>query len=233
MFENQLLLDESAKISSVPFNQANKTTPLSREEAMEAKRLMQEATFSFDGYQVVRREFISHRFDPAMTIKGSSIIFNNSCISKLESATYIQFLINPSEQKLVIRPCSDGARDAVRWCNIKDDKRKSRQITCKDFAEKLYNLMGWNMMYRYRIQGMKIHYKGEALYLFDLSSTECFIPQVKDENGKRKASKPITPQEWNNTFGMSVDEHKASTHVDFLESYITEDPKQEANNEFT
>ena len=43
--------------------------PLSREERQEAKRLSEEASFSFSGYQVVRREFISHRYDPAMTIR--------------------------------------------------------------------------------------------------------------------------------------------------------------------
>ena len=32
---------------------------LSREERLEAKRLAEEANFSFEGYQVVRREFIS------------------------------------------------------------------------------------------------------------------------------------------------------------------------------
>ena len=61
---------------------------LTREERQEAQRLAEEANFSFVGYQVVRREFISHRFDPAMTIRGNSITFNNSCISKLEDATY-------------------------------------------------------------------------------------------------------------------------------------------------
>ena len=101
---------------------------LSREEQLEAKRLAEEANFSFEGYQVVRREFISHRFDPAMTIRGNSITFNNSCISKLENASYIQFLINPTEQKMIIRPCDEGARDAIRWCILKADKRKSRQI---------------------------------------------------------------------------------------------------------
>ena len=43
---------------------------LTREERLEAKRLSEEASFSFAGYQVVRREFISHRFDPAMTVRG-------------------------------------------------------------------------------------------------------------------------------------------------------------------
>ena len=143
---------------------------LTREERQEAKRLAEEANFSFVGYQVVRREFISHRFDPAMTIRGNSITFNNSCISRLEDATYIQFLINPTERKLAIRPCDEGARDAVRWCVMKGDKRKSREITCRPFTTKLYELMGWEAIYRYKLQGMRINYQGESLYLFDLSS---------------------------------------------------------------
>ena len=95
---------------------------LSREEKLEAKRLALQASFSFEGYQVVRREFISHQFDPAMTVRWTGITFNNACISKLEDATYIHFLINPTEMKLLIRSVSEGARDAVRWCIVKGEK---------------------------------------------------------------------------------------------------------------
>ena len=60
--------------------------------------------FSFEGYQVVRKEFFSHKFDPQLTIKDNSITFNNACILKLEKVVYIQFLINPETKQLVIRP---------------------------------------------------------------------------------------------------------------------------------
>lgn len=197
---------------------------LSREERQEAKRLAEEASFSFTGYQVVRREFISHRFDPAMTIRGNSITFNNSCISKLEDATYIQFLINPEEHKLAIRPCDEGARDAVRWCVVRGDKRKSREITCRPFTTKLYELMGWETIYRYKLQGMRITYQGESLYLFDLSAKEAFLPQTRDpETGKIKRPKPILPREWMETFGMTVDEHTASTQIDLSEGFVASD----------
>ena len=43
--------------------------------------------------------FSSHRFDPTLTIKGNSIIFNNSCISKLEQVVYVQILVNPDHGK--------------------------------------------------------------------------------------------------------------------------------------
>ncbi len=213
-----------------PPPQTTQPTRLSREEQMEAKRLAEQAKFSFDGYQVVRREFISHNFDPAMTIRGNSITFNNACISKLEDATYVQFLINPTEQRLLIRPCDEGARDAVRWCIVREDKRKSRQITCAIFIEKLREMMGWDDLYRYRLQGMRITYEGEPLYLFDLSSNECFLPQSRDpETGKLRRPKAILPSEWAETFGMEVKEHTASTQVDLSKGYVTADvnPQEE------
>lgn len=195
---------------------------LSREERQEAKRLAEEANFSFNGYQVVRREFMAHMFDPAMTIRGNSITFNNACISKLEDATYVHVLINPTTNKLVIRPCEEGARDAIRWCVVKGDKRKSREISCRDFTEKLYSLMGWEEIYRYKLQGMRITYQGETLYLFDLSSKETYLPQKKDpETGKIRRAKPIYEKEWDGKFGMSVEEHRASTQIDLAEGFVS------------
>ena len=197
---------------------------LTREERLEAKRLSEETNFTYTGYQVVRREFISHRFDPAMTIRQNSITFNNSCITKLEDATYIQFLINPTEHKLAIRPCDEGARDAVRWCVVKGEKRKSREISCREFTDKLYELMGWEKIYRYKLQGMRINYQGESLYLFDLRAKEAFLPQTRDpETGKRRVAKAILPEEWLHSFGLSVEDHAASTQIDLSEGFVSSD----------
>ena len=196
--------------------------PLSKEEREEAARIAEEAGFSFEGYQVVRREFFSHKFDPTLTIKGNSIIFNNACISKLESVVYVQVLINPTTEKLVIRPCEEGARDAIRWCIAKEDKRKSRQITCGLFTAKLYEMMGWEALYRYKLQGTRITYRGEQLYVFDLTSTEIFLPAVKDpDNPKARAkrSAAIYPANWRDSFGIPVQEHTASMQVDLMEGF--------------
>ena len=196
--------------------------PMTREERNEAKRIFEEKNFDPTKYQVVRREFTVHRFDPAMTVKGNSITFNNACIGKLESTVYIQFLINPEDAKLAIRPCHEDDRDAIRWCVAKDDKRKSREISCEKFAGRLYKLMGWDTMYRYKLQGSKIDYKGEPLYLFDLTGWEAYLPQPKnlDPEEKKKRSKPMLPAEWENSFGLSVEAHAASTQIDLEESFM-------------
>lgn len=195
---------------------------LSRQERMEAKRLAEEANFSFEGYQVVRREFIAHTFDPAMTIRGNSITFNNSCISKLEDATYVQFLINAATQKLVIRPCDEGAKDAIRWCLVKGDKRKSREISCGELTSRLYEILGWEKVYRYKFQGMRINYNGESLYLFDLSEKEAFLPQKRDpQTGKVKKPKAVYPKEWKDSFGQEVARHDESAQIDLEQGFIT------------
>ena len=202
---------------------------LTREEQLEARRLAEESNFSYAGYQVVRREFVSHRFDPAMTVRSNSITFNNACIKGLENATYVQFLINPTEKKLIVRPCDSGARDAIRWCVVKEEDRKSRQITCKPFAERLFSMMGWDEEYRYRFQGMRIRYFEDEMYLFDLNADERFAPMKKDENGKRIVTAPSLPENWNDSYGLSVEEHDMSTQVNFLDGYMT--PSEEAESQ--
>lgn len=209
-------------------NQTQKLTdhgfqPLSRQEREEAARIAMESGFSFDGYQVVRREFFSHRFDPTLTIKGNSITFNNACIARLDDVVYVQVLVNPAAEKLVIRPCDEGARDAIRWCNARNDKRKSREINCRLFTAKLYDLMGWETLYRYKLQGTTINYQGQQLFVFDLTSTEVYLPQMTetDSSGKAKTVKAriVYPDNWKDSFGIPVHEHFQSSQVDLADGY--------------
>jgi len=198
--------------------------PLSKQEREIAAQIAAEAGFSFEGYQVVRREFFSHKFDPTLTIRSNGIIFNNACISKLDEVVYVQVLINPDSGKLVVRPCDEGARDAVRWCIAKEDKRKSRQISCSMFTAKLYDLMGWETLYRYKMQGTRISYQGEQLYVFDLTSTEVFIPATQentDGEGKprKKAAAVRFLENWRDSFGLPVAEHTASVQINLDEGF--------------
>lgn len=196
--------------------------PLNREERREAERIALEASFNYNGYQVVRREFFSHKFDPSLTFKGNSITFNNACISSLDGVVYVQVLVNPDEKKLVIRPCAEGARDAIRWCIAKTEKRKSRQITCLPFTTKIYNIMNWENLYYYKLQGTRINYEGQEIYIFDLTSEEPFPPSVKtsDAPGTRaKPRKAVFANSDPSSFGLTVEAHDASTQIDLMQGY--------------
>lgn len=180
--------------------------------------------FSFEGYQVVRREFFAHTFEPALTIRGDSIFFNTACIRKCEDVVYVQLLINQADRKLVIRPCGPDDKDAVRWCVVKGESRRTRTIKSDIFSGMLYDLMRWDPGYRYKLLGVTFEFQGESLYLFDLTATEVYMNQSRavDENGKVSYSrKAIYPDVWKDTFGLPVAEHQQVTRIDLFDGYAT------------
>ena len=82
--------------------------------------------------------------------------------------------------------------------------------------------MGWEALYRYKLQGTRINYRGEQLYVFDLTSTEIFLPAVKDpENptARAKRSAAMYPADWRDSFGIPVQEHDDSMQVDLMEGF--------------
>ena len=102
-----------------------------------------ESTFSYDGYQVVRKELFAHLRDPTIVIRKDSITFNTACITGLEDVVYVHIMFNSDLKRIVVRGCDENDKDALRWCIAKPDKRKSRKMSCKPFAELVYKEMGW------------------------------------------------------------------------------------------
>ena len=63
-------------------------------ENVDQKALELAQDFSYDGYQVVRRELFAHLREPAVVIRRDSVTFNTACIAGLEDAV-IKALYNP------------------------------------------------------------------------------------------------------------------------------------------
>ena len=140
-----------------------------------------QSTFSYDGYQVVRKELFAHLHDPAIVIRKDSITFNTACITGLEDVVYIHVMFNNDLKRIVVRGCDENDKDALRWCIAKPDKRKSRKMSCKPFAELVYKEMDWDSECRYKVLGYRITFEGETLYVFDL-----LVPEIFHERQSRK-----------------------------------------------
>ena len=112
-------------------------------------------SFSYDGYQVVRGEFFAHIYEPSFTFNNYKVSVNTACIKKLPDVEYVQILVNPIEKKLAVRPCREEEKDSFRWCSS-GKKRSPKQITCRIFFAKVISLMDWNPNYRYKILGKLI-----------------------------------------------------------------------------
>lgn len=225
--------------------EANEST-LGRKELIDQRAQELAADFSYDGYQVVRKELFAHLRDPAVVIRRDSVIFNTACIDGLEDVVYINILVNSAKQKMVVRKCGENDKDAIRWCVAKPDKRKSWKISGKVFTAKLYKDMNWNADCCYKVLGYRITFEGETIYIFDLTETEIFLDVRKKSKGevvvsdgavvpmsdeqaevieqiaaesKKLSWKGYMPEQWEDSYGLPVEEHSKALQVDIREGY--------------
>ena len=192
-----------------------------------------ESTFSYDGYQVVRKELFAHLRDPAIVIRKDSITFNTACITGLEDVVYVHVMFNSDLKRIVVRGCDENDKDALRWCIAKPDKRKSRKMSCKPFSELVYKEMGWDSECRYKMLGYRITFEGETLYVFDL-----LVPEIFHEGQRRKKGaadspnnapeeKPVDtrkgfyPDDIAGTFGVPVEDHLKESEVQQMDGYVS------------
>lgn len=169
------------------------------------------------GYQVTKAELFSHTREPAVTIWENRVKFNMACLRRFPGVTHIQILIHPEQKRLIIRPCDPDAPDSLRWAKGGGEKEVSnRDLICKLFAAKVFDLMGWDKRYRYKMMGKPAVYNDEVLFLFKLTDFELFV-----NSGKRKGS--YLPGNWRDYFGVPVEEHESSYKIDLADGYITTD----------
>ena len=175
-----------------------------------------EAVADLAGYQVTRAELFSHTYEPAITIWPTRIKFNMACLRRFPGVTHIQILIHPEQRRLIIRPCLPDAPDSLRWAKGGGEKELSnRDMLCRIFAAKVFDLMKWDSEYRYKMLGRPAVYQEEMLFLFKLTDFELFM------GGKKRRS--YLPGEWRDYFGAPVESHEEQYKIDLADGYITTD----------
>ena len=202
-------------------------------QTLHRSEIQEDTNFSYDGYQVVRGEFFAHIFEPSVTLNREKVSVNVACLRKLPDTEYVQFLVNPTEKKLAVKPCSEEIKDSFCWCTGEGKKRKPKSITCRIFFGKVMSLMNWNPEYRYKILGKMIRTKSDLLFVFDLNCAETYRCR---EGGKDNSSRsPIYPDSWKNQFGVPANEHQDmlqvsifDDHAVFKISRMEEDNRKEA-----
>ena len=192
---------------NIQMNNENNTIPVTDDDA-----------FSYDGYQVVRGEFFAHTYEPSFTFNSNKVSVNTACIKKLPDTYFVQILVNPDEKKLAVRPCMEDEKDSFRWCSA-SSKRSPRQITCRIFFAKVISLMGWNPSYRYKLLGKLIRSDNELLFVFDLTTPEIFVRSENDAGNIKSSRTPSYPEEWQNQFGVPVEEHQSNLQINMFDGY--------------
>ena len=192
--------------------------------------------FSYEGYHVVRGEFFAHLFEPSVTLKDEKVSVNAACLRRLPDVEYVQFLVNPQEKKLAVKPCTEDTKDSFCWATKSSDgKRKPKVISCKIFYAKVMKLMGWEHSHRHKIMGKLIRTSTDTIFVFDLTSAETFVKK-NDSISSRKA---IYPEDWQDQFGVPVKDHSDTVLVNIFDDYTVfriernEGDKKNEDNDIT
>lgn len=145
----------------------------------------------FPGFQVVRRQDVSHMSRVAMRITPSSIAFNRACVELLKSE-YIEFLFNPIEKLVAVRASEIGLPGALLWVKKKNDKMEPGSIGCSAFTKIIYELMQWPKLWNTTLLGMSYSKGDESVLIFDLTQPEInALPYEKPKPKKESTDKNV------------------------------------------
>lgn len=151
---------------------------------------------SKNGFQVVSASMFTQAHESVVRFTSSKLSFNSTAIAKLnrimaapdgasvERCSHIELLLNPVERVMAVRPCTPDHPNVIRWCDVNG---LSVNLSCKAFARILYELMGWDESYGYRVQAVPYMHHGDTVLFFDLDN------YIGRELGKKSDAATIIP----------------------------------------
>lgn len=185
-----------------------------------------EGDFNYEGFQVVRREFFAHTFEPSITLNNYKVYVNTACLNRFPEIEHVQLLINSETNIMALRPCAESDRDSFAWCSKGTGRRKPKQVTCRLFFAKLFTMMNWNPDYRYKLLGKIVCANGMYLIVFDLSATEVYQRTFVEGQKPKNSRVPVFPAAWQNQFGMPFEEHRKSLQINTFNGYAVYEIKE-------
>lgn len=175
--------------------------------------------FDLRGFEIARAQFFNTSEHLAVTFAKDRIVFGISAIRKYQQSQFVELFINPSRLLLAVRSVKKDAQNAMRWSKTDDGKVKPRQISAKAFMPTLFDLLGWQEEYKYKLLGEVKTHGNDSILLFDLREPEVMIPSsalsLEDISleGRAKHVKGY-PQDWQYGFGNDYYSHAQERKMD-------------------
>lgn len=172
--------------------------------------------FDLRGFEIVRSQLLNVPQKTRMNIANEKIKFSGSCFEKLSYPENIELLFHPNKKIFAVRPAVAGSRDQFQWFTKSKDKYIPKVINGRPFLPTIYELLGWNHAFQYRISGYLLKEGNDAALLFNADDTQIIIPneEIPPEHKETVSSctnrkgVPAFPQSWGNSFGDAYYHHE-------------------------
>ena len=144
--------------------------------------------FDLREFEVVRCELFDTAKQPAVNISVDKLVFSRDCVQKIGEKGIAELLINPVSKKLALRPTQESNRSKIVVSKKSYKSIHPRAVSCAAFGETLFELLGWNCSYKYKIIGSLFESGTEFVYVFDTMDTEALIKPYMLENAENEKS---------------------------------------------
>lgn len=178
---------------------------------------------SLDDYVVPPKMFFSMIKKPAVSIRPNRMEFSMSAIRLFEGVQHILPMLSERKQRMVVAICAEEELSSVEWARQKNGKWVNKNITCPEYADSIYKMMGWNRECRYKVYGHLANSERGLVLVFDLASAVMFDPLPEEYFDKRsgKMKKRINkyyPDEIRMKLGRSYSDYVATQERSSFES---------------
>lgn len=185
-----------------------------------------------DGYEMPPRSQFSMLKKPAVSIKYGKLSFNMACIRLFEGVQYIIPIYHPQKKRMTVVMCQEEEYASVDWARIrqKDGEWVNKEITSREYVDKLYRLMGWNKECRYKVLGRVANSRDGLVLVFELEEAVMFesksMEYVDEKTGETKQKKQQVmyyPEYYKDRVGKSYNDYVSARQInmfEYLEGYV-------------
>lgn len=151
------------------------------------------------GYELVSERLFLDAHRMFMSIADGKLSFSTSCLRKFENVEYVEFLLNPIEKCVAIRPCESSNPNAIRWGKLKDERWQTRRVSARGIEGTLSTMFDWEENMKYRFVGNYFTDGVDQMLLFQLDEPEVvkvqeIIAPVKQEETPNEESLESDPE---------------------------------------
>lgn len=136
--------------------------------------------YDYSRCELIRPEFFSVREKANVTLDSRGVFFNRVCHSKLgrdeRIIENVDIFYNPTEKLLVIKKAAEKTPKSLRWIHSKDDNFSMTRCSSVGLSEAIYENMGWETGFKYRILGTAVEVDGEDILVFALDDYKMIVP---------------------------------------------------------
>ena len=175
-----------------------------------------ESSFDLRGYEIARAQFFDIPEKLTVSLSVSHISFNGICVKKMDSAPYIEMLIEPINGFLAVRKSNIDAKNSIFWLTMGKKGSYPKNISGKAFLKTIFEIFSWNTNYKYRLRGVIMNNEEhEPTIIFNLLEPEVMIPRdiicdtKESSDTVHSKSKTVCayPEEWSDGFGNEYYAH--------------------------